>query len=227
MKFIHIPSKLQELSTSNIDGKRFYHTPNGNYPSITTVFSAFPKPELTAWRNKIGNEAAEIVMRQASTKGTNVHLLCEKYLNNEIIDKKKFMPLHLEAFYNFKGFIDNINNIHALEAPLYSDYFKVAGRCDAIAEYKNELSIIDFKTSSKEKKEEWIQDYFLQTQFYALAYEELTGIKVKNLVVLITVNEGASQEFIKNNGDYIEPLKKKINNFYSFFCEKITRSLDK
>lgn len=213
--FIHCPPKdLIELNTETINGKRHYVTPEGKYPSITSVLGSFPKPGLMEWRNRVGNEEANRICRVAASRGTKTHLLCENYLNNEEIDKKSFMPDALQSFYSIKPLLDNINNIHKLEVPLYSNRLKVAGRCDGVAEYKGNLSIIDFKTSSKEKNEEWITDYFLQATFYGLCYLELTGIPIKEIVILIAVDDGESQEFIKPIKEYIQPLISKINYYY-------------
>lgn len=218
MKFNHVPPKeLLELNTETINGKRHYVTPEGKFPSITSVLGAFPKQALLEWKKRVGEEEAARVSRRASTRGTAFHLLCEKYLSNEEINKKEFMPDALASFYSFKPLLHNINNIHKLEVPLYSSRLKVAGRCDALAEYDGELCIIDFKTSTKEKKEEWIKDYFLQGCFYSLAYWELTGIYAENIVILIAVDEGEPQEFIRPTKNYIKPLISKIKEYYKYY----------
>lgn len=211
------PKDLLELDTVQINGRRYYVTPNGNYPSITSVFSAFPKPELLEWRNKVGEVEANKISFQAASRGTIIHSLCENYLNNIPINNKNTLPIHLESFNKIIPELNKINNIHKIEAPLFSNRLKVAGRTDCIAEYNNTLSIIDFKTSKKLKKEEWIQDYFLQTTFYALAYFELTNIKITQIVIIISVDEDISQVFIKKTKDYVQPLIKKIHDFYRFY----------
>lgn len=216
MNFIHCPpQELIELEDEFINGKRYYSTPNGKFPSITSVLSSFEKKGLLEWRKRVGEEEANRITRSAANKGTKLHTLCEKYLSNEEFDNKKIMPNILESFYSIKPFLNEINNIHKLEVPLYSSRLKVAGRCDGIAEYKGILSVIDFKTSRKEKREEWIEDYFLQTTFYGMCYYEMTGIKIKQVVVLISVDDGESQEFIRPLKNYIVPLMNKIKLFYS------------
>lgn len=218
MKFNHCPpAELLELNTENVNGKRHYITPKGKYPSITTVLGSFPNPALMEWRKRVGEKEANRISNTASSRGTKLHLLAEKYLSNEEIDKKDFMPDALASFYSFKPLLNNINNIHKLEVPLYSDRLRVAGRCDGVAEYNGELSIIDFKTSKKEKREEWIEDYFLQTTFYGLCYAELTGIVVKNIVILITVDDGEPQEFIKPLKEFVHPLIKKVKEYYILY----------
>jgi genome maintenance exonuclease 1 len=218
LKFNHCPpTQLLELNTENINGKRHYVTPEGKFPSITTVLGSFPNPALVEWRNRVGESEANKITRTASSRGTKLHLLAEKYLSNEEINKKEFMPDALSSFYSFKPLLDNINNVHKLEVPLYSNKLKVAGRCDCLSSYKNTFSVIDFKTSRKEKKEEWITDYFLQCCFYSLAYYELTGIFAKQIVILISVDDGNSQEFIKPTKQYIKPLINKIQEYYKLY----------
>lgn len=215
MIFNHVNSfPLKELKTESIDGKRYYLTPNGKYPSITTILSSFPKPHLQEWKNRVGKEQSDYITKTAANKGTKVHKLSELYLLNEKIDKSEYMPDVLDQFYSFKSLLNNINNIHYLEAPLYSNRLKFAGRTDCIGEYEGVLSIIDFKTSRRLKKEEWITDYFLQTTAYGLAYFELTGIKPKQIVILIAVENDFPQVFIKPIGEFIEPLIVKIRNYY-------------
>lgn len=218
MKFNHVPPKeLLELNTETINGKRHYVTPEGKFPSITSVLGAFPKPDLMEWRKRVGNEEANRITRLATSRGTKIHSLCEKYLLNEEIDANNLMPDILSSFYEFKPLLHKINNIHFLEAPLYSTKLKVAGRVDCLGSYKEELSVIDFKTSAREKREEWIEDYFIQCCFYSLAYYELTGIFAKQIVILISVNDGNNQEFIKPTKNYIRPLISKIKQYYSLY----------
>lgn len=208
MKFNHCaPKELIELTTESINGRRYYVTPKGKYPSITTVLSAFPKPELLKWRQRVGEEQANKITKEATTNGTRIHAICEDFLNNKPLD----LPLlEKESFLKLKPHLLNINNIHGLEVPLYSDQLRIAGRTDCIAEYDGVLSVIDFKTSRKVKKEEWILDYFLQATMYSIAYYELTGIKIKQIVILIAVTEDESQIFVKNTNDYVMPLLEKV-----------------
>lgn len=204
------------MLTEEIDGKRHYVTPNGKFPSITSVLGAFPKPGLVAWRNRVGDEEAARISKMATSRGSKVHKLCEDYLTNNPIDKTT-MPDALSMFYSIQPILENINNIHHLEAPLYSPKLKIGGRVDCIAEYNNVLSIIDFKTSRKEKNEAWITDYYYQCCFYAAAYYELTGIPVNNLVIIIAVENDNPQIFIKKTKDFIKPLLKVVRDYYILY----------
>lgn len=216
--FVHCPPKiLEELETSYENNKRYYHIPNGKkYPSITSILSSFDKPELLKWKKRIGEKEADKITKESTNKGTKVHSLLEQYLKNEKIIKDSIDVM--DNFFKLKPYINNINNIHYLEAPLYSNYLKVAGRTDCIGEYNGKLSIIDFKTSRKLKKEEWIIDYFLQCTFYCIAYYELTGIKINQMVILIAVEHEYPQIYIKPIKNYIIPLKTKIKTYYNTLC---------
>ena len=142
---VGLNTELPNISTQNIEGKRFYVTPEGNkYPSITTVLSGRNKEGILKWRQSVGNDVANQIMRQAASRGTAVHQLVEDYLNNIELSKQDVLPVAL--FSILKPELDNINNIRIQEGGLYSDKLGVAGRVDCIAEYKGKLSVRDFKT---------------------------------------------------------------------------------
>jgi len=165
--FNHVPQEKKQLNliTETINGKRFYVLPNGNkYPSITTVLSARGNEGILKWRESVGEQVANTIMRNAARRGTAVHTLTENYLNNEELSQQGVLPTAL--FTILKTELDKINNIVMQEGALYSDKWGVAGRVDCIAEYEGKLSVIDFKTSTKDKKEEWVENYFIQTSAY-------------------------------------------------------------
>lgn len=212
--FNHTPSTktLPEILTETINGKRFYVTPEGKkYPSITTVLSGRNKEGIVRWRESVGNDVANQIMRQAASRGTAVHQLVEDYLNNIELSKQDVLPVAL--FTILKPELDNINNIRIQEGGLYSDKLGVAGRVDCIAEYKGKISVIDFKTSTKEKKEEWVENYFIQGSAYCEMYEERFLQPIEQVVILIVTEDGAVQTFIKDKRDYLPLLKTAIKEF--------------
>ncbi len=214
MKFKHIGCDIDyDLETETINGKRFYKTPEGLlYPSVTTITSQHGKDKIIEWRKRVGEEEANRISTKASNRGTKVHKICENYLNNEEDYARtnpahihKTMPDTIAMFKSLQPLLDeHVNNIHALEIPLYSHHLKVAGRVDCIAEYDGKLSIIDFKTSGKLKEESWIKGYFMQCSAYAVMYEERTGIPVSQIVIMIAVDSEYPQVFIKKRNDYIK-----------------------
>ena len=219
MMFKHVPVELQPITATNKDGVRLYETPEGNkYPSITTVLSVRNKQGLMEWRKRVGNEVANHISRTAANRGTKVHHICEDYLNNMESEwpekfkehKKNFLPWCLFKQLRNEA-LCHINDIYAQEAGLYSDKYKVAGRVDCIAKYKGTLSIIDFKTSTKEKNDVWNENYYIQGSAYAEMFGERTGIEISQVVILVVTEDGTVQEFIKDKQDYLNRLSETIN----------------
>ena len=199
--------ELPPISATTTNGVRLYETPEGNkYPSITTILSVRNKSGLVEWRKRVGEKTANYIAGKAAARGTKVHHMCEDYLNNENINhhQKDFLPWYL--FTQLQKVLDNINNIHAQEAGLYSDKYKVAGRVDCIAEYNGVLSIIDFKTSTKERNDEWNENYYIQCSAYAEMYGERTGTEIHQIVILCVTEDGTVQEFVKEKYDYLNAL---------------------
>ena len=194
-------------------GRRYFVEGNA-YPSVTTVIGEMKKKSILEWRRKVGEEEANSISKRATTRGNKCHKLAEDYLSNKPLDRYRDDVLSLGMFHQIRPYIDKINNIHALEESLYSHTLKLAGRVDCIAEYDNELAIIDFKTSTKYKREEWIQDYFSQETAYAIMFQELTGLKVKQLVTIIAVETGTPQVFVKKDIlTYVPKLKEYIDYY--------------
>ena len=219
--YTHKPVELKKLTTQTINFKRFYETPDGNlYPSITTVLSTRNKKGLFEWRKKVGDEVANYVARTSANRGTAVHHMCEDYLNNFPIDwpdkwkehEKKFLPYCLFKQLK-KSVLEKIDNIRSQECALFSHKYRVAGRVDCIAEYDGELSIIDFKTSTKERTDEYNENYYIQAAAYAEMFEEQTGTPIEQIVILVVTEDGVVQEFVKNKYDYIPLLVESIDNF--------------
>ena len=212
--YTHKPVELKKLTTQTINFKRFYETPDGNlYPSITTVLSTRNKKGLFEWRKKVGDEVANYVARTSANRGTAVHHMCEDYLNNVHLDfpdewqkhEKRFLPYVL--FKQLRdSVIQKIDNIHAQECGLYSDKYKIACRVDCIAEYDGVLSIIDFKTSTSERKDSYNENYYIQASAYAEMFEERTGHAINQIVILVVTEDGVVQEFIKDKTEYLPML---------------------
>ena len=197
---------LTELIAETTDSGRVYNTPDGNrYPSVTTILSELSKAGIAAWRKRVGAEEANRISTQASTRGTKIHQICEDYLNNKPDYLDGQMPANVFTFKQIQPILDQyIDNIQYLEAPLYSDFLKTAGRVDCIAEFDGKLSIIDFKTSRKPKKKEWISNYFMQASCYAVMYEERTEIPVSRTVVIVAVDGSEPQVFVEKRDNFIE-----------------------
>ena len=217
MTFTHL-NKLGdfELEANTIDGVRYYTLPSGKKaPSITSITSFYNRQTFINWRKKVGEEEANKITKVATDRGTKFHDLDEKYLLNEDINSiKDVLPTTKARLIAAREALNRIDNIHALEKPLYSEYFGIAGRVDCIAEYDGELAIIDFKTSKKIKPERWLENYFVQETAYACMYFEMTGIAVDKIVTLMVADNGDVHVYEKRNkGDYIKLLTKYIKEF--------------
>jgi genome maintenance exonuclease 1 len=216
MKFTHYnPYNIPKLTRVTENGNRYYLTPDGKkYPSVTTVAGIFTKQKIVEWRKRVGNEQATKITTQASVRGTAVHKLCEDYINNVEDYTKGQMPVNVDSFNSIKPIIDScINNVVMQECPLYSHYLKVAGTVDCIAEWNGKLSIIDFKTSRKPKKLEWIENYFMQTAAYAVMFEELTEKPITDLVILISVDNEEPQIFTQKRDEWISKFMEARDEF--------------
>jgi len=210
-------SKLPVTKGKKVDGFRFYDIEGKAYPSITTVLGIQKKAQLQEWRDKIGENVANWEMGRAARRGKATHLLIEQYIKGLTPSERGVLPLGL--FRLIKPYVDQIDNIHCLETIMYSKKLTIAGQVDCIAEYNGKLSVIDFKTANKERQESWIENYFMQTSAYAQMYEELFGKEIEQIVILLASEDGSVQSFIKEKKDYMDPLKKSINDFYKYYEE--------
>ena len=202
--FTHIQHDIPKLDKITLsDGTRTYSTPEGkSYPSVTTVTGLLKRKQIFEWRKRVGEEEANRISAAASSRGTKIHKLCENYLSNEPAEPNL---LQRTMFRAIKKELDNIDNIRCLETTLWSDHLQVAGTVDCNADYHGKISVIDFKTSSRIKRAEDIQDYFMQCASYAVAFEERTKIPVNRLVILMAVDEEEDPlVFIENRDDWIK-----------------------
>ena len=216
MPFNHIDLDLQPLEREHIDGVRYYKIPDEEelikMVSITSVTSHFNKEIFVKWRKRVGNEEADKITKAATGRGTDMHTLTEHYLKNENLPEVR--PISDFLFKIAKGKLNKINNIYALEGPLYSKELGIAGTVDCIAEYDGELAIIDFKTSKKPKPRDWIEHYFVQAMAYGCMLYEMKGIPIKKLVIIMACENGECVIYEeRDKAKYIKLLGQYINKF--------------
>lgn len=215
-----------DLDSEMTEQGRFYTTPTGiKYPSITTVLSAMQSEEkkasLQKWRDRVGEQEANKVSRQATSRGTGMHTICENYTCNFPHPMRGHMPTAVEMFKKLQPVLDTrVGTIYGNELALYSNRLKSAGRTDLLAQFDGIRTIVDFKTSKKEKKEEWITDYFLQSTAYAIMVEEMyEHIKVPQIAILIAVEDSETniqnQVFVKRTADYREQVYQLFSQYHS------------
>ena len=221
MYYNHKTINLPEIKATTKNKVRLYETPDGNfYPSITTVLSVRNKQGLHEWRKRVGEDVANYIARKAATRGTHVHHMCEDYLNNMQNDWPNEWEKHKKNFFAYILFkqlrnsvLQKVNNIYAQECGLYSDKYKVAGRVDCIAEYDGVPTIIDFKTSTSERKDSYNENYYIQASAYAEMFEERTGIEINQVAILVVTEDGVVQEFVKDKTEYLPLLTDTIKEW--------------
>jgi len=214
-------SMFKELSRKNIDETRYYEVGGETiYPSVTSVISFISRKKFADWRAKVGEEAANRKTKRATTRGTNLHTLFETYLQNEDYKSRREydIPLIHLMFNSAKKYLDEkITNIYQQETTMYSDRLCLAGTVDLICEFDGELAIVDFKTSEKEKPEEWLEDYFVQLSAYWAMFSEKTGVVPKKLVVFLVAENGDIQIVERTNIiDYLRTLKDYVSQFIRY-----------
>ena len=212
MNFRHLqPDQLPEIKQINVNGKRHYKTPSGNFISITTLLASETPPGILEWREAVGDDVADYVMRKAGDRGTKVHDIIELYLSNKPLDDLSitYGVLASGLFNLMIPALDRIDNIRILEKGLYSERLGVAGRTDCIAEFDGKLSTIDFKTTSK-KRDEINENYLIQATFYSLAWEERTGQKIDQIVIITGAEDGQMSVEIDEPSKYVEKLERLV-----------------
>ena len=218
--FNHQDVPFVPIERESIDGVRYYKVFGTEelvrMPSITSVISWRNKDKFKKWRAKVGEQEANNITRKATHRGTDAHTLIEEYLNNSDTFSD-VLPLSQYLFKQAKPDLNRIDNILCQETALYSTELGIAGSVDCIAEFDGELSVIDFKTSAKPKKREWIEDYFVQCAAYACMLYEMKGIMVKKFVIIMTCEDGECVV-------YEERDKKKYINLLSEYIREFVES---
>jgi genome maintenance exonuclease 1 len=209
------PLILPEIKSKTFpDGKRYYTLEDGTkLPSVTTVVGAQKKQAIMEWRRRVGEEEANKISKRATSRGTNVHTICENYLNNKQDFMSGIMPDAVEYFLSIKPYLNKINNIHYQETALWSKQLGLAGKVDCIGEYEGVLSVIDFKTASRPKTRDSILEYFWQTTAYALMYEEMIGMPIDDVVIIMAFADSPPIIFKEKVSDHIDGLVEAIKYY--------------
>ena len=227
MAFKHIKLNESVLPKSlgvkgkNQNGIRYYTIDGVNMPSVTSILGDIPerKEKILAWRKAVGEQMANYISVSSTNRGKSTHKLIENHLNND--DDKSVGVTNVVAlglFRLIKPYLARIDNIHCLEEYLYSKEIGVAGQVDCIAEYRGKLSVIDFKTSTKQRDANYNYANFLQTSAYAKMYEELyPNYKIEQTVVLATCEDGFVQEWIHTEDKIKEHQEKFYKHTQEFF----------
>ena len=212
--FEHVELEFEELKSKTTNGARVYETPDGTFPSITTVLGRKKAQFFKEWRVRVGEEEANKITPQATRRGTKVHKVVENYIDNKENYFEDSQPNVRAMFNSIKPFLDNnLSNIAGIEIPLWSKQLGVAGRCDCVADWKGQKAIIDWKTSGKPKKKEWVEEYFLQATAYSIMFEERTAIPINDIVIVIGVENEEPQIFEEKSFNYWKTLETTLQEW--------------
>jgi ATP-dependent exoDNAse (exonuclease V) beta subunit len=213
MMFQHDFLDLPSINNEDTDNGRFYVTPDGNrYPSVTTFLSKFSDSSwLAAWKERVGEDQANRTSTQSKRRGTAVHAILEQVVLNNPKFARGHMPNNLAMANDMANILRaRAGIIKGVEIGLWSDKLMLAGRADCLGEFDNILSIIDFKTAKYNKSEEDIEGYFLQTTIYAMMVEELTGLTVSQIAILIGVDFEKTQVFVKEKDQFVPKILEMV-----------------
>ncbi|NDC22846.1 MAG: hypothetical protein EBZ49_01770 [Proteobacteria bacterium] len=202
--FVHKPLPRLEIPRVEENGKRYYVTPNGDrYRSVTTILSQLSKQGIEEWRVRIGEEEATKITTKAATRGTKLHTMMEDYVANDEDFALNKMPTTTSLFLDIQPYVDkNVDEVYGIEYPLFSDRLRAAGTSDLICKYDGRVTILDYKTSSKRKRESWIENYFVQSTAYAIMVKERYDLDVEQIVILIAVADDLPQVFVKDPNEF-------------------------
>lgn len=204
-EFVSLNENIESVETPQ--GRR-YRTPDGIFPSVTTVTGWKKRAFFAKWRRDNPEESKRVLSR-----GTKLHSIIEAYLRNDLAPTaltEGAGTSEVDLFVSMREDINRIGTIHAIEVPLWSKKIGLAGRTDCIGEFDGVPSVIDFKSANYPKSEDAIQDYFMQATAYALMWQDLTGRALRNIAILIGVEDGGCQVFTADPMDYVEALVDAI-----------------
>lgn len=205
--FFDLPEEDISVGTSP-DGVRYYDTPAGRFPSVTTVIAAAKGTEfLERWRRRVGDTEANKVQGFSRVRGRAVHDLAERYLRNDPEWDAGVMPSNLDSFLTIKPALDaSVGKVYGIEAPLWSRLLRTAGRTDLLCDWDGVPSVVDFKTSAKIKKEEHIWGYFVQKSCYSMMIQERIGVVLPQIVTVMMVDHEPPMILRKRRSDYISEV---------------------
>ena len=203
----------QSVKQISLAGKRLYESPDGSKtPSVTTILNATKDMRgLMEWRKRVGVKNAQKITTEAAGIGTAMHNNLERFLLGEerMTDQQ---PLQIKANAMAQKIIDNglsnVNEVWAIEQALYYPH-KYSGTADLIGEYKKQPAVMDFKQSNKPKKEEWIEDYYLQLGAYSLAHNVVYNSRITQGIVLLCTVDNLFQDF-RIQGEKLEEYQNKF-----------------
>ena len=201
---------------SIVSGSRMYAVNQEKLPSVTSILQATQSEEkkasLANWKARVGVTEANRIKNDASSRGTSMHSFLEKYLlgqlNLELLEEEDNKSKKMADEIIEQGIKNKLSEIWGTEATLFYPG-KYAGTCDACGVYEGQETILDFKQSNKPKKEEWIEDYYLQLGAYSLAHNVVHNSKITQGIVLLCTVDNLFQDF-RIQGEKLEEYQNKF-----------------
>ena len=184
-----------KLDRASVEGKRLYATPDGGkLPSVTTILdktkSEEKKEALRQWKKRVGEAKAQEIVTEAAGRGTRMHKFLEDFILEGVLNDPGTNPYSVQSHKMAKHIIEhglkNVDEVWGVEVPLYYPGL-YAGTTDCVGVHLGDGAIMDHKQSNKEKKSEWIEDYYLQMVAYALAHNKVHGTNIQKGVVFMCV----------------------------------------
>lgn len=220
-----ITHKYDYKSISRIqttEGRKYVGDDQQPVPSVTTILDATAdKTHLIAWRNRVGEEAANQISRESAGLGTIVHNRIEKYILGEDWDtfgSNQVQQIARVIVHNIinQG-LSRVTEVWGSEIGLLSPGL-YAGTADGIGLYEGIPSVFDYKTAKKIKRKDWITDYFVQCSAYALAHNETFGTDIQQIVIMMGDREGDYKNFIVHGDEfnyYRDIWLQRLEQYYS------------
>ena len=192
-------------------GKRVYEISSYRLPSVTTVLGATKNQDfIKKWKAKVGEQEAERIKNVSSARGTSMHKFLESYITDVGYDDltelgcqarpmaEKIMEIGLAPVSEYYG-----SEVTLFYPGLY------AGSTDLVCNHNGMETIVDFKQSNRPKREEWIEDYYMQIAAYAMAHDYVYGSQIKQGVIMVCTPDLYYQEF-KVEGAELRSWKHKF-----------------
>lgn len=224
------PNDIYSIDSPN---GRVYVTPKGKLPSVTTVLgNSSDNTWLDEWKERIGEEKANKISKDASNVGTELHFLLEHYIKESYTKEDfayelKHKSTKAQLFFRqlwpmLERYVDKYI---ALEVPMYSIELGIAGRSDLIAQLKcGTYAVVDYKSNNKidrKKTDDSVEDYKIQIAAYSVMYKETYGYDIPKGLILMT-NGILNQRWEFETEEYIDKLKDRIRTYHEKQSSKLT-----
>ncbi len=213
--------KYESLVREDGPAGRVYVYGDTKLPSVTRILSETKdKKELDAWAARVGEQKAEQIKNEAALVGTHMHMVMDRMIAARDLPRPtswQMLKGYEMGYRLINTFFPQIDEIWGSETALYYPD-RYAGTADMVCVYRGKPSIVDFKQSNKPKKREWIEDYFHQLAAYALAHDIVHGTNIENAAVMMSVQDGSTQEFTTAGREfqqYKQAWLQRVEQFYA------------